>query len=457
MSTPDRRPAPTPAVEGQILQLPGGTSTAALSGAARRTEAILRRAFGAPPSPFITVDSAAATVRFDHVAGQIPLGRTVYLVRPKFMSQPNWTARLATWAAAGHEVRPRSITVLDGPVDARSMPTGLADLLARHYAALLKHALDNQPLAGFQRVRRSLPAARGRLLVAEAIVLPPHRRHLLPYEFSRLETSVPALRLLAWTTAHLQQLSRMPSSRQVLRTLSEQLPPSSAAPPEVTIEGLRLPPGSDAYREPLRIAVALAAGARAATAAERRGGTSSASLAVCTYAAFEGLVSLGYREAARRLGLGHRQQDRVLIAQRSAAPAVRHAYAASQDSRIASADDVITGPGQDARTRFTSDTKYKIGKPFRAKVDREDLYQVFTTAVAAGTAVAAVVQPLDEIVPKGTTGVEILDVPGGQRGALVRIGLLRLDLRGSSAGPVADSADQLARLIVTMIQPAVVP
>lgn len=451
MSPPYRTRVTSAAVEGHPVRLPAAISAVDAARAAKRTDAVLRRAFrAAPPSPFVTVDAASGTVRFNHVAGQIPLGRDIYLVRPKFMAAPNWTARLASWAAAGHEIRPRSVAVLDGPVDARSMPTGLADLLARHYAALLKHALDNQPLNGFQRVRRNLPAARGRLLVAQAISLPPHRRNLLPYEFSRLETSVPALLLLAWAGTHLAHLSRLPSTRQALRSLNEQLPPPSAAPPQFDFAALRLPPGSDAYREPLRIAAALVAGARAATAAERRGGTSSASLAVCTYAAFEGLVTLAYRDAARQLGLRHRQQAPAPIGSRSAAPADRRAYAAEHDSRTAYADDLIFGRNQGRPVRLTSDTKYKTGQPFRAKVDREDVYQVFTTAVAAQADTAAVVQPLDEAVPKGTTGVDILDVPGGEHDALVRIGLLRLDLRGSTASPVADAAEQVVRLITAM-------
>lgn len=434
--------------EWTVLPLTGSGLMDAADGA-RRLSNYLQRSFGSSLGPHAEVDMFSGRVRFNHVAGQLPLAGVTWLVRPKFMEAVHWPARLSSWAAVGYAVRPRSVAVLPGPVSAGSLPTGLADLLARHWSRLMSAALDDSPLISFQRVSQKVGAVRGRVLLGKTLTLPPHQRHRLYCEYSQLQSSLPALRLLSWAAGHLRSTSLLPSTREALSLVAERLPAPGGEAPAVTLTELRLPPGSDAYLEPLRIAVALAVGASPRTAQQDRHHWATASLAVHTYDAFEGLVSLGYREAAQRLGLDHKPQMPITIARRVAAPAWRPAYQATDDSRRAIADDVLILKQPGGTLRFiTSETKYKVGaEADSGRPTREDIYQAVTACLALNGEAALLVQPLPERVPRGRVGLELFRLLANDTALAhdMNVGVLRLDLRYGEQGPLAAVADQLQR------------
>lgn len=429
-------------------------------GEAEQINRFLRVSFGRSLGPFVAVDGVARRVTFNHIAGQLSLGGAPYLIRPKFMSQVNWTTRLATWARLGYAERPNCFTLLPGPVRAEGLPTGLVDLLALHYLRRVEFALADHPLVSFQRVTRDLSYVRGRLLVGRNLSRLPHEHHRMWCSFTRLEPNIRALQLLAWAAERLERLVVMPDVKQGLRLLLSRLPVEPADVGPVEVASLRLARGAWAYEEPLQMANALARGHSPAVASGA-GTRRSASFVVCTFEAFEGVVSAAFAVVAARIDMRHETQRWTTFARRTASPATQ-GLTVDRGERQLRPDDVLAHdyPMTDPRV-LVSDSKYvspggSDDEPKLPAVDRGHFYQVVTAAIARSADAALVVQPYPESLPPGRAGLEIFTVQAVAGGLLtrdLRIGVMRLDLRPSVAAvdPLSQLADQVQAAVQHLI------
>lgn len=342
----------------------------------------------------IEFDALTQRIRVRHVGGWLRLGPLDLAVVPACVSEEHWLDTFVSWYVLASARNPTSVAYLSGRLALGSDQRALLELLALHFARVLRHALDEQPLAAYSRTRLRSEESRGRLLAERNARLLPHQLGALWYDRSTLAAPPAALRLLGWAVGWLRQRVTLRVVRQQLEGLAHDLP--DVEEPPATTAPWRLTAGTAAYDEPLAIARELALtgrGARRPSPETRAAGRPAASLLLNTYTAFEALVTAGWAELARSRGWRHNAQDT-----RTVASVVSGAGAVDRETRID--DAVSTGSGAGL---LLSDSKYKT----RADrgVSREDLYQLISTCLAHGVDRGLLV------LPHGPAETVLLKVP----------------------------------------------
>jgi len=358
-----------------------------------------------------SVENGVPKLRFEAVAGFVSLGGLDAHIAPKVWPTPkgkpgsddgsdtgaavpdandHWRALLDRMLEVGGGRAGQAIAVLPDALHAGLDERGLLEPIARYYADRLLHALDEQPLMAYQRLREDTPFLRGGLRLVKQLTRPPHQQHRLACEYSRLTKENPCVDLLRWANGMFYRLARLPSTRRRLAAAMERMGKSQRLPPPHVIARLRSPVGADPYKEPLEFARALYLSRERCG---QRGSSKTTGVLIRMNDFFEAFVSGLYRRLAARRGDGFR-------ATRQAVTPLAHSnwegYRKDSGRHEVRPDDVLI---QNDRVILTSDAKYKGRQPTTKdsktyeRIDAADLYQVISACVATNTPHGLVVRP----------------------------------------------------------------
>ena len=399
---------------------------ASLRATARRLNVVCRRRFptrdGKPGKrTFLAVDESGAP-SFREVAGFVRVcGRHVD-VAPKFVAAgaPDWRASLSAMLETGGPRAAREVAVLPGAVGSGITQAGFLEPVAAWFASALHAALDEHPLWTYERRRQEHAFVRGRLLLARQLAKLPHEQTRVSCDFSRQTVDNPLVGLLRWAATDLRRRSASLSTRRLLHTAVERLPPGPLGRP-ARQPATRLPPGASAYADLLALARDLYAGNARATDS---GGRRSHGLVIRTAPFFEAFVSGLMRDWAARSQdrSSERQQTFDLAVFRSQAE--REEERSGVNPRQSKPDDVLR---LGKRVALVSDAKYK-GSWHKDDHDlgREDLYQVISACLASGCGRGLVVRPAVAGSPR--TGWETWVVDSTLLTEKIILGVVWLDL-----------------------------
>jgi len=373
----------------------------------------------------IQFDPFLRKIRFNGISGYLNLGPLAVTIRPKFMEKENWIPRLSNALVLGGGTR--RMVVLPGTMSSTWLNSRFIDPFARLYARSLLAALESHPLLAYQRIERTLPFVRGRVLWDKEYLKPPTRKHKVSCSFSGFLKDNEFIHLLRWASLEFHGMVRTRETRTALESVLERLPKTSCSDSFRFPLMRPLPPGMSLYKESFELAQELAR-ARRRSASSSNSEKKICGVVAIMHACFEALVSHLYRRISPRIQMKTKAQ--------SSWPFVRReGKGLGEDTRYVRPDDIILCSNGTEKPILVSDSKY-VGRIAsetqnrRHKLDAGNFYQVVCSCLSVGTRKGLIVQPLTEDVEANTPGFEKWCLMNGKdSGRDISIGVLRLDFR----------------------------
>ena len=364
-----------------------------------------------------------ARLRFSGIAGYLELAGIPFVIVPKYSSCPKATDEFIDLLPIAVTFEPSCVSIDPRGVRAQRLSLRMRDLIGAYFADQVSRALRSQPLRMYQRVQERRSSLRGRLLTGQHLRSLPHQRHQLPCDFSAFTQDNPIVGLLRWCATELRRMSSLSVVRRRLAAVEAAiLPvPFDVAGPLPKLESV--PASASEYREPVRLALAVARGklgAAPGTQTTRVPISQTASVLVLTHKAFQGLVSAVMTQAVKPLGLTERRQQTKAYAQRLT----------DNRKRYLMPDEILVdGAGSPI---MVGDAKYVGRSEHSNGIESEHFYQVSSAARAFGVRSALIVAPRIEGVGDEFEEWEL--VHGAVEDTVV-IGVYRLDVRRMAAEP----------------------